>query len=104
MSRSPTPSSPARNRGWRTGFSTTSPAPCAALIFSGDEPWTTTTADLDQVDALVPAPHPSPLPVSTGRGRDPRAAWEGEGPARHPGIRLELMLPTCRLWSRARAG
>jgi len=30
----------------------------------------------------VPAPHPNPLPVDTGRGRDPREAWEGEGQAR----------------------
>jgi uncharacterized protein (TIGR02444 family) len=29
----------------------------------------------------VPAPHPSPLSVAAGRGRDPRAAWEGEGRA-----------------------
>ncbi len=29
----------------------------------------------------MPAPHPSPLPVAPGRGRDPREAWEGEGPA-----------------------
>src|ERR1700676_151935 len=29
----------------------------------------------------VKAPPPPPPPVTTGRGRDPRAAWEGEGPA-----------------------
>src|SRR5438874_1461740 len=38
MSRSPMPSSRARNRGWQTGFSTTSPAPCASLIFEMSDP------------------------------------------------------------------
>jgi hypothetical protein len=52
-----------------------------------------------EVDPLALAPHPNPLPASgareradakplapfTGRGGDPRAAWEGEGQeAREP--------------------
>src|ERR1700686_4446909 len=93
MSRSPTPSLPARNRGWPTGFSTASPAPCAAPICSVDVPSTTIKAGFDQVDTPVPAPPPNPLPVDTGRGRDPREAWEGGGLERLGGPALTPASP-----------
>jgi uncharacterized protein (TIGR02444 family) len=54
--------------------------------------------------ASVPAARPLPLPAAAGRGRDPRAAWEGEGPAQTADDRLKIASANLGLCLGAAAG